>query len=617
VPASILRPLSLIVIALAAGSAHAQFNIGTGDAMQLYQQNCTGCHGANLEGGSAGSLIDGQWKHGNSDEAIAASIRDGVPGTPMPAWSAKLSGEQIRSLVILFHEQREANRLKAQEKANTVQSGAVFQSAKHAFQLEPVIELPGILWAADFLADGSMLTTQIDGTLWRVVDGKRTAITGTPRVYAESQGGLLDVKVHADKSGDSWVYLTFAEKSDRGAMTAVVRGKISGDRWVEQQDIFRVPREQHIDTNWHYGSRIAISGDYLFFSVGDRGRQDLAQDPSKPNGKIHRVHLDGRIPRDNPFRAKGMATVWTLGHRNPQGLDSHPVTGEIWESEHGPRGGDEVNHIRRGLNYGWPRATHGMNYDGTAITAQPRQPGMEEPARYWTPSISPGGIAFYTGSRFPQWKGNLFVGGQGARELHRLTLDGNRVVGDETVMSGQGRVRDVVNGADGNLYLVLNNPEPAASGIYRVVPVAADPFKLQSRPALTLALAQKMAAACIDRQRATDGSPVDIAIYDDGAKLIHFVAMDGTSAGTGPTAMAKAESSARFRFPSAEIGRWVQGNPGVGHVPGLLGVRGGLPISTTAGRPLGGIGVSGAASEVDEKCAQAGIDAIQAELRDP
>jgi glucose/arabinose dehydrogenase len=510
-----------------------------------------------------------------------------------------------------MREQRESHRLKAQEQANTVEPGRVFQSQRHAFTLQPVIEMPGILWAADFLPDGSLLTTQIDGTLWHVVDGKRTAITGTPKVYAEGQGGLLDVKVHAS----GWVYLTFAEKSDRGAMTAVVRGKIQGGRWVEQQDIFRLPPAQHIDTNWHYGSRLAIVGDYLFFSVGDRGKQDMAQDPARPNGKIHRVHLDGRIPKDNPFRQRGFASVWSLGHRNPQGLDAHPVTGDIWESEHGPRGGDEVNHIRRGLNFGWPRATHGMNYDGTAIAAEPVQPGMEEPARYWTPSISPGGIAFYMGERYPQWKGNLFVGGQGARELHRLTLEGNQVVADETVMSGQGRVRDVVSGADGYLYVVLNNPEPAASGIYRLVPVAADPMKLIPKPVLTMALAQKMAMACVKHQQETDGPPVDIAIYDDGARLIYFVAMDGTSSGTGPTAMAKGESSARFRYSSAEIGGWVKGNPGVGHVPGLLGVRGGLPISTGSGTPLGGIGVSGAPSEVDERCARVGIEAIAPELR--
>ena len=463
--------LLLLLIGFSSSDALAQYNIGTGGAMTLYQESCAGCHGPALGGGSASSLIDDNWLHGGSDESIMRSIRDGAPGTAMPAWKSVLSAAQIRSLVILLREQRESDRLKALEKANSVQAGAVFTSELHAFTLEPVAEMTGTLWGMDFLPDGSLLTTQLEGTLWHIVDGKRTAIAGTPDVLAKSQGGLLDVKVHSRQAEGDWVYLTYSEKSEQGAMTAVVRGKIKDDRWVEQQDILRVPIEQHINTAYHYGSRLAIAGDFVFFSVGDRGRQEMAQDLSRPNGKIHRLHLDGSVPEDNPFRREGQyASVWSYGHRNPQGMESHPVTGTIWASEHGPRGGDEVNHIQRGRNYGWPLATYGMNYDGTAMTATPSVPGIEEPARYWTPSISPGGMSFYMGDRFPNWKGSLFVGGQGARELHRLTLDGNTVTSDETVMSGQGRVRDVAGGPDGYLYVILNNPEPASSGIYRLVP---------------------------------------------------------------------------------------------------------------------------------------------------
>jgi glucose/arabinose dehydrogenase len=266
-------------------------------------------------------------------------------------------------------------------------------------------------------------------------------------------------------------------------MTAVVRGRIRGGRWVDQQDIFRVPVERHINTAYHYGSRLAIVGDYVYVSVGDRGRKEMAQALDRPNGKIHRLHLDGRVPRDNPFRAQGQfASIWSYGHRNPQGLEADPVTGDLWASEHGPRGGDEINHIRRGRNYGWPLVSYGMDYDGTAISATPRMPGVEEPARYWTPSISPGGIAFYTGDTFPGWKGSLFVGGQGARELHRLSLDGNVVTADETLMSGQGRVRDVASGPDGHPYVILNNPEPASSGIYRLIPAPSSAANNQRDP---------------------------------------------------------------------------------------------------------------------------------------
>ena len=465
------RALGLLALAGVGAPALAQYNIGTGGARALYEASCAACHGVALEGGSAGSLLDGEWINGAGDEAIARSIRDGVPGTAMPAWGSSLTPGQIRSLVILLHEQRESDRLKALEKANTVEPGRIFESALHAFRLEPVFEQAGMLWAMDFLPDGSLLATQREGTLWQLVGGKPTAIAGTPEVFVKSQGGLLDVKVHAHGDAPPWIYLSFSEKSAQGAMTAVVRGRIREGRWVDQQDVFRVPVEKHVDTAYHYGSRLAIAGDYVYISVGDRGRKEMAQQLDRPNGKIHRLHLDGRVPNDNPFRAPGQfASTWSFGHRNPQGLDAHPVTGEIWASEHGPRGGDEVNHIRRGRNYGWPLVSHGMDYDGTAISASPRMPGVEEPARYWTPSISPGGIAFYTGERFPGWKGNLFVGGQGARELHRLTLDGNSVVSDETVMAGQGRVRDVANGPDGFLYVVLNDPEPATSSIHRLIP---------------------------------------------------------------------------------------------------------------------------------------------------
>ena len=199
---------------------------------------------------------------------------------------------------------------------------------------------------------------------------------------------------------------------------------------------------------------------HLFFSVGDRAHPGDEQDLSHPNGKVYRVYDDGRIPKDNPFvnRPGALPSIWTYGHRNPQGLAFSPVTGELWEAEHGPRGGDELNILHPGHNYGWPVITYGMNYDGTPITDHTAQEGMDQPITYWVPSIAASPIAFYTGNRFPQWKNNLFVGSLAAQELRRLVIEGHAVTHQEILFKGIGRVRDVVNAPDGYLYIVLNQP---------------------------------------------------------------------------------------------------------------------------------------------------------------
>ncbi|MGE9292617.1 MAG: PQQ-dependent sugar dehydrogenase, partial [Puniceicoccales bacterium] len=220
----------------------------------------------------------------------------------------------------------------------------------------------------------------------------------------------------------------------------------------------------------HFGTRFVFKDGYLFFSMGDRGKQNMAQDVTRPNGKIHRIHDDGRIPEDNPFVDKPDAwpTIWTYGNRNPQGLDAHPITGALWETEHGPRGGDEVNLIRKGINYGWPVITYGMNYSGTPITDKTHAPGMEQPKHYWVPSIAVCGIDFYEGELFPNWKNNLFAGGLASNELHRIVInDDNEVVKDEIVLKGLGRIRDVASAPDGSLMLLLNGPDK----IVKLVPV--------------------------------------------------------------------------------------------------------------------------------------------------
>lgn len=471
-------PIAALALATLAHSASAQNRIGSGDVSELFNTYCATCHGENLRGGQGSSLVDGVWAHGSSDADIARVIAEGIPDTEMIPWKHSLSEKQIRSLVIYIREQTQiAARAELPQDAFQPKDG-IFTSEKHSFTLEKVGEGEGILWALEFLPDDSLLVTQRDGILWRFQDGQRTAIQGTPEVWQHGQGGLLEVQKHPDYANNGWIYLGYSENvggkengKDAG-MTAVVRGRIQDDKWIDQEEIYHAPKDLHTSAGAHYGTRFVFQDGYLYFGIGDRGRQDQAQDLSRPNGKIHRIHDDGRIPADNPFfdTPNALATIWSYGHRNPQGLDAHPETGDIWEVEHGPRGGDETNLLRPGLNYGWPVITYGMNYNGSPITDLTAKQGMEQPKHYWVPSIAICGIDFYTGDKFPQWKNNLFVSGMASEELHRLTIEGEQVVADEIVFKGQGRIRDVYSAPDGFLYVLLTQQSPRIGSIYRLVP---------------------------------------------------------------------------------------------------------------------------------------------------
>lgn len=451
----------------------AQYNSGQGAAKDLYLEHCASCHGQDLSGGLGSALNDAQWQFGSTDEAIARNIAEGITAAGMPAWQASLDETQIRSLVILLREEAKIAATAQSEQEQSLP--ARFSSQHHDFMLEEIATTEGLLWGIDFLPDGSILATERMGRLWLKREGEQPSqILNTPTVLAEWQGGLLDVKVHPKYKKNGWIYLSFSEKSEQGAMTAIVRGRIRDGKWVDEQSIFRVPPELHVGTGHHYGSRIEILNGYIYFSVGERGQREHAQDLAQPGGKIHRLHEDGRIPSDNPFvKTEGAyPSIWSLGHRNPQGMDIHPRRSEIWTSEHGPRGGDEINIIKAGENYGWPLITHGMNYDGTAISNDQEKAGYTSPIHYWTPSISPGGIQFYEGDQFPHWRSSLFIGGMGAKEVHRLELKGTEVLTDEVIYSGPGRVRDIAVDDKGFVYLLLNTREPESGKIIRMSPIA-------------------------------------------------------------------------------------------------------------------------------------------------
>ena len=438
---------------------------------QLYKQYCMACHGEDFRGGLASSLVDGQWEFGGSAQEIFTSIKDGHPDQGMVGFGGSLSDEQIQALVIYLREQEQ----KANRPKPPAASGGTTRTQYHDYRVEDVVaDGLRIPWAMVQLPDGRMLITEREDRL-RIVDknGKlrKEPVRGLPEMQHHRQGGLMEIALHPDYDENGWIYIAYSHEAEAGGeyFTVIARGRLEGNRWVDNETIFQVPEEFYNSSGVHFGIRFVFHPDgYLYFSIGDRGRQNQAQDLSRPNGKTHRIHPDGRVPADNPFRDNPEAypTIWTTGNRNAQGLDHHPVTGDIWETEHGPRGGDELNLIRPGLNYGWPVISYGMNYNGTPLTDKTHAPGMEQPVDYWTPSIAVCGIDFYEGDHFPQWEHDLFIGGLASKELWRYRLDGDTVAEKELVAKNLGRIRDVHSAADGHLYLVLNGPDK----IVRLVP---------------------------------------------------------------------------------------------------------------------------------------------------
>ena len=471
----IVSTLSLAVLPLLA--LHAEDKQGNRKVDQLYAEHCAACHGKDHEGGLGGSLVEGDWKHIGPLLSFAQYVSQGNPEMGMPAFGQTLDSRQLHALEIYLTEKRyDAEHPK---QLPPPPEGEIFQAGGYRFTLETLLDEDDGLdlpWALSFLPDGRGIFTERAGRLY-LLTGKheRREITDLPNnIWQHGQGGLHEVAPHPEYARNGWIYLGYSasgKKRDDKAqgMTKVVRGRIRDNRWTDEQTLFEAPFAQHRSAGVHFGTRFVFQDGYLYFGIGDRGAQDQAQDPTRPNGKIHRIHDDGRIPRDNPYADQPDAcrSIWTLGNRNPQGLDQHPLTGEIWESEHGPRGGDEINRIQRAVNYGWPLVSYGMNYNGTPLTDRTEAPGYQSPVHYWTPSIAVCGIDFYEGHRFPKWKYNLFAGGLKTEQLHRLVIQDRKVVTDQIILHDQGRVRDVANGPGGTLYLVLNSPHR----IVRLMPV--------------------------------------------------------------------------------------------------------------------------------------------------
>jgi len=427
------------------------------EIVKLYDEWCATCHGTNMQGGNSGSLADSEWLYGSDNASIVNSIKFGIDKEGMPAFNDVISDDEIEELLLFIREEEKKYTVSEKETLTTL------NTYEYNINVEVFAENLDEPWSISFPDPVTALVTEKPGRLRIIKNGKLldNPVKGIPEVLDKGQGGLLDVAVDPDYEMNGWVYLSFSHEVNGDAMTKLVRGKISDNTWTDEQVLFEAPHDLYIGTRHHYGSRTVFDNDgHLYFSIGERGQRDQAQNLFRPNGKIHRINRDGSIPEDNPFIGveNSIKSIFCYGNRNPQGLAIHPVTGELWATEHGQKGGDELNIIRSGNNYGWDVITYGRNYDGTVSTEHKKMDGMEIPILYWTPSIAVCGLDFYTGDLFSEWKNDLLVGALKYEELRLLDIEDNRVIHQEVILKNQGRVRDVSTGPDGAIYVVLNEP---------------------------------------------------------------------------------------------------------------------------------------------------------------
>ncbi len=341
-----------------------------------------------------------------------------------------------------------------------------------SLQYDVITVVDGITipWGMAFLPDGALLITEQEGELIHVKNGTKTKVAGLPQLFYKNQGGLLDLELHPDYENNGWIYLSYSgntENDGQGGNTVIMRAKLENNMLTHKEVLYKAT--PNTTSGGHFGSRLEFDRNgYLYFSIGDRKKSGQnPQDITRDGGKIYRIHDDGSIPTTNPFVNENNAkkAIYSYGHRNPQGMALHPETGLIWTHEHGPKGGDEINIIEAGSNYGWPKITYGVNYDGSEITDKTSLPGMEQPIHYWVPSIAPSGMTFVTSDKYPQWKGNVLIGSLKFSYLNNCYLNGSTVEKEEKLLEGMGRVRNVRQGPDGYIYVAIES-----KGIVKIVP---------------------------------------------------------------------------------------------------------------------------------------------------
>ena len=490
--------LCLIVIPIAlikapAAFAQAEAYSGVTNSMVLFQENCAVCHGENLEGAPQGTPLRGELRHGDSMADMVASISNGYEASGMPTWRDTFSPAQIRNIAMYVLETRaNVDYVTSNfEMPLSIPDGEI-ESELHNFRLETLVnDLDPLPYSIEPLPDGRLLLTEkTKGVRIVVPDGEQSGfIRGTPQAYDDiyrldtrldierGMGWLLDIAVHPNYEENGWIYLHFGDRCDDCnaisresgrpvSMNKLVRGKIEEGEWIEQETIWQADMEHYgVGGDVTAGGRIAFDdAGHVYFTVGMKGIRGI-QDLSTPWGKIHRVNDDGSIPEDNPFadRDDVYRSIYTYGHRSPQGLEFDTVNGELWGSEHGPRGGDEVNRLLPGRNYGWPLYSLGMDYDGTPVEYGKdlgiafELSDIEQPVVDLTPSPAVSSFIITTSEQFPEWKGDFLVGSLKARSLFRIDIENNRLVHRETLFESIGRIRDIEQGYNGDIYLLLEH----------------------------------------------------------------------------------------------------------------------------------------------------------------
>ena len=440
-------------------------NVIQSDAAENYLKFCAGCHGANLE-----KFAEKAWMDEEGTSSAFSSIKFGIETIGMPSFQKTFSDAEIEELAAYVKKGIPEDRSKLKP---AVMPGGVIESEVQKFTVDTVITGLNVPWGMAFLPDGDMLISERSGSLHIFSKGALSPpVEGLPPIMAIGQCGLLDICLHPDYDKNGWIYFSYSALNTQSRKpignTAIMRARLKGNSLYDQQVIYKGTPET--DRNYHFGCKIAFDGKgHIFFGNGDRGQHfDFPQNLDNSNGKIHRLNDDGSVPSDNPFvnTPGAIPSIYSYGHRNPQGTCIHPLTGELWVSEHGPRGGDELNLIRPGLNYGWPVISYGINYDGTILTPDIEKEGMEQPVFYWIPSIGPCGMTFVTGDRYKNWKYNIMLGSLPLKHLERVVVKNNSVLHREQLLEGIGRVRNVVMSPDGYIYLSIETP----GKILRLIP---------------------------------------------------------------------------------------------------------------------------------------------------